>query len=84
MKTQEQQKRIDQKIAQINEFCGLQLVKCNDFPGVIKNGNKEYFNVILKKRVWDSREYLELERLVNKGIISAVGPNGVYRVAVFF
>lgn len=68
----------------IKKFCGLSLKPCDHFTGHNHTGRK-YFNAILNERcdVY-SKELRILERLVEKGIISKVEPNGLKRVAIFF
>lgn len=75
---------IENTLSVIKEQIGLELILCEYFTGIRKHGSKEYFNVELKDRAWNSIEYTSLERLVQKGIVSKVEPNGVTRVAIYF
>lgn len=76
---------ISEKISLIEKFCGLSLKPCDYFTGVRSIAGRKYFNCILRERCCiHSSELQTLERLVQKGVISHVEPNGLNRVAVFF
>lgn len=79
------EKRINDKIAQIKEFCGLSLQKDDYFTGIKKHQGKEYFNVELNERLsFCNSQFRKLESLIKKGIISDVKENGVRRVSIYF
>lgn len=73
--------KIEETLKMIKEQVGLKLELCDYFAG-IRNGN--YFNVILKDRTCESKEYQKLENLVRAGSLKKVEYNGVNRVAIFF
>ena len=69
-------------LKEIREQTGLILTPDTYFVGYQK-GN--YFNVILKDRVSESKEFQALERFVtNSKTFYKVEPNGLHRVAIFF
>lgn len=76
--------RIQKVLVMIKEQSGMDLILCDHFAGVRGGNRNEYFNVILKDSLWKSLEYAKLTRLVNKGILFKIKPNGVNRVAIYF
>lgn len=75
---------IAKTLAIIKKFCGLSLEPCDYFTGIHNHVSRKYFNAILNERcdVY-SKELRVLERLVQKGIIAKIEPNGLKRVAIF-
>lgn len=76
---------ISGKLRLIKKFCGLSLKPCDYFTGIRRLVDRKYFNCMLRERC-DAyyKELQAIERLVQKGIISHVEPNGLNRIAVFF
>lgn len=67
----------------IKEQTGISFDLCQDFPDVNLFNGRPYFNILLKNAVYEGRDYLALERLVNtSSIIYEIQPNGLDRVAV--
>ncbi len=46
---------INEKIKEIKEQIGIELIPCDYFDGIRQFNGKEYFNVILNNRVWASK-----------------------------
>ena len=68
-------------LKEIREQTGLTLTPDTYFTG----DQGGYFNVILKDRIAESKEFQALERFVtNSKTFTKVEPNGLYRVAIFF
>lgn len=73
---------INETLLLIKEQTGLNLTLCDYFTGLKEYRGHKYFNVVLKERLSESKEYLILERFSkNFGLIS-IEPNGVRRVAI--
>lgn len=67
----------------IKEQTGMVLELCDYFTDVKDFNGKPYFNVLLKDRTCNSREYAALQRLaVYSSKIAEIQPNGVNRVAI--
>ena len=75
---------IENKLHEIKEQIGVYLTPCDYFKGIQINNNKKYFNIILEDNISESNLYCKLLKLIEKGIISKVEPNGYKRLAIFF
>lgn len=62
---------------------GLKLTLCDHFTGLRSNGEKPYFNVIVRDRVCQSKEFAKLVRFSNSTKLVTVEPNGVNRIAIY-
>lgn len=74
---------INKTLQLIEEQIGLRLTLCDYFTGLRKHRGKVYFNVIVKDRLYMSKEFAQLERFAfDKNLIS-VEPNGLNRIAIY-
>lgn len=76
--------QITEVLEAIKEQLGLDLKLCDYFTGVKELGGKQYFNVVLNKRVSESQDFTTLKRFSDKYKSINVEPNGINRVAIFF
>jgi len=67
----------------IKQQTGLELQLCDYFTGVHKSAKGEYFNIILKDPICQSRDHTILERFAEKHRLIQVEPNGYKRLAIF-
>lgn len=67
----------------IKEQIGLKLELCDYFTGIKEHNGRKYFNIILRQRTSESKEYDTLKRFSDKYKKISVQPNGLNRVAVF-
>ena len=74
---------ITKTIELIKEQTGIGVKLCEDFTGLLKHGDRKYFNIILEKRTSESEDYTALEVFANKFKLIAVEPNGLKRVAIY-
>lgn len=74
---------IEATLKLIKEQIGLDLKLCDYFTGIRSSQNGLFFNVILKDRLPDSKEYAQLLSFSNKYKMIKVEPNGLRRVAIF-
>lgn len=78
------QNLIESTLILIKELTGLSLTLCDYFKGIKKNANGEkYFNIELKERISESKEYTKLLRVAERYNVIKVAPNGLSRVAIF-
>ena len=66
----------------IKEHVGLDLELCDYFTGVKEHNGKKYFNILLKERTSESKEYDLLKKYSDKYKLLSFEPNGVNRIAV--
>lgn len=74
---------INKTLELIESQIGLKLELCDYFTGLRKHLGKEYFNVILKDRLYMSKEFQKLEMFSNKTKLITIEPNGINRVAIY-
>lgn len=74
---------ITETLEMITKHTGLDLELCDYFTGFRNNKAGKYFNVILSKKICESKDYDTLELYAKKYKLIHVEPNGVDRVAVF-
>lgn len=74
---------IPETLELIKEQTGLKLELCDYFTGIKEHNGRKYFNIILRQRVSESKEYYILKRFADKYKMISVEPNGLNRVAVF-
>lgn len=75
---------IESIINLLKDQTGVVVEKCESFPGIFFNGGR-YFNVVLKERVSESRDYTKLcEFCMKYGTTLKIEPNGLNRIAIFF
>lgn len=74
---------IPETLELIKEQTGLKLELCDYFTGIKEHNGRKYFNIILRQRVSESKEYDILKRFADKYKMISVEPNGLNRVAVF-
>lgn len=67
----------------IKDQTGLELQLCDYFTGLQMCEGVNYFNVILKDRVWCSKEYDILTRFANKYNLIRVESCGPNRISIF-
>lgn len=67
----------------IKEQTGLDLKLCPDFTGIKQHKGQKYFNVVLKERTSESKEFDKLKQFANKYKLIDIEPNGLTRVAIF-
>lgn len=75
--------QINKMLDLIEAQTGLKLTLCNHFTGLRSNGEKPYFNVIVRDRVCQSKEFAKLVRFSNSTELITVEPNGVNRIAIY-
>lgn len=66
----------------IKKQTGLELKLCDYFTGMHTYKGNNYFNIITKKRISESSEYILLERFANKFNKITIEPNGLKRIAI--
>lgn len=66
----------------IKKQIGLELQLCDYFTGIKDFNGKKYFNVVLKERNSESKEFELLKHFSRQYKIIDVEPNGVNRVAI--
>ena len=66
----------------IEKQIGLKLELCDYFTGIRTLGEKVYFNVILREKTSESKDYALLESFSKKYQLISVEPNGVNRVSI--
>lgn len=74
---------IQKTLKLIKDQTGLNLKLCPDFKGIKQHRGKKYFNVVLKDRTSESKEFDKLKKFANKYKLIDVEPNGLTRVAIF-
>jgi hypothetical protein len=74
---------IQKTLKLIKEQTGLSLELCPDFTGIKQDKGKKYFNVVLKERTSQSKEFDKLEKFAKKHKLIDIEPNGLRRVAIF-
>lgn len=74
---------INKTLDLIEAQTGLCLTLCDRFTGLRSNGEKPYFNVIVRDRVCQSKEFAKLVRFSNSMQLIEVEPNGVNRIAIY-
>lgn len=74
---------INDTLELIRKQTGLKLELSEDFPGLQKHKNQKYFNVDIKDRISESKEYDILLRFANQYKLIKVEPNGFKRLAIF-
>lgn len=74
---------INDTLELIHKQTGLKLKLSEDFTGLKKYKNQIYFNVEIKDRISESREYDILLRFANQYKLIKVEPNGFKRLAIF-
>jgi len=62
---------------------GLKLTLCDSFKGLKELAGQIYFNVVLKEKTSESKDYSKLKRFADKYKTIRIEPNGVNRVAIF-
>ena len=67
----------------IKEQTGLNLDLCDHFTGIRESNGQKYFNVLLKTRISESKEYDLLKRFADKYNLISIETNGFRRVAIF-
>ena len=74
---------IQKTLKLIKEQTGLDLKLCPDFTGIKQHKGQKYFNVVLKERTSESKEFDKLKKFDNKYNAIDIEPNGLTRVAIF-
>ena len=74
---------IQKTLKLIKEQTGLDLELCDYFTGIKQHRGQKYFNVVLKDRTSESRDFKTLELFAKKYKLIDVEPNGLQRVAIF-
>jgi len=74
---------IQKTLKLIKEQTGLDLKLCPDFTGIKQHKCQKYFNVVLKERTSESKEFDKLKKFANKYKLIDIEPNGLTRVAIF-
>lgn len=66
----------------IKKQTGIELQLCDYFAGIKEHNGKKYFNVILKERNSESKEFELLKRFSKQYKIIDIEPNGLNRLAI--
>lgn len=74
---------INDTLELIHKQTGLKLELSEDFTGLQKHKNQKYFNVEIKDRISESKEYDILLRFANQYKLIKVEPNGPNRLAIY-
>lgn len=77
-------KLIKNKVEEIEKYLGIELLLCDNSPGIHFHNSNRYFNIILETPVFNSIIYTKLLNSVKTNIIKNVEPNGYKRLAIFF
>lgn len=74
---------IQKTLKLIKKQTGLDFKLCPDFTGIKQHKSQKYFNVVLKERTSESKEFDKLKKFANKYKLIDIEPNGLTRVAIF-
>ena len=67
----------------IEDQTGIKLKQCDYFNEVYTHKGENYFNVVLKERTSESKDFNRLQQFYNKYKTLRIEPNGLKTIAIF-